>query len=110
VVTAEQDLLRSAAMARDVVESYRQSHITVSGWSSVLEDAAQSFMRISAQHPVAGGAIPLAQVAQTLSATARVGLEVDRDLLDELSRDLRAIVTNTRVIGIPQPADEDWSF
>ena len=109
MVTVEQDLVRSAVVARDVIESYRQSHITVPAWSSLLEEAAQSFLRISVQHPVAGGAV-LAQLAQTLTATARTGLEVDHEVLDGLSRDLRAIVTTTRIPGIPRPEDKDWSF
>jgi hypothetical protein len=109
VVTVEQDLVRSAVVARDVIESYRQSHITVPAWSSLLEDAAQSFTRISTHRPVVGGAV-LAQLAHTLSVTARAGLEVDHKILDALSRDLRAIVTTTRIPGIPRPEDKDWSF
>jgi len=97
-------------MARDVIESYRQSHITVSGWILLLEEAAQSFTRISAQRPVVGGAVPLAQLAQALSVTAEEGLLADHEMLDRLSRDLRSIVTNTRIPGIPRPEDEDWSF
>jgi hypothetical protein len=110
VVTVEQDLLRSAAMARDVIESYRQSRITISGWNSLLDEAAQSFIRISAHRPVLGGAVPLSELAQTLSTTARAGLDVDHETLDGLSRDLRAIVATTRVPGIPRPEDKDWSF
>ena len=109
-MSAEQDLVRSAVMARDVIESYRQSHIAVSGWRPLLEGAAQSFARISAHRPVVGGAVPLAPLAQSLSATARAGLQVDREMLDRLSQELRTIVTNTRIPGIPRPEDEDWSF
>jgi hypothetical protein len=110
VVTVEQDLVRSAVMARDVIESYRQSRIAVSGWSSLLDEAAQSFSQISAHHPVVAGAVPLAKLAQTLSSTARAGLEVDHETLNGLSRDLRAIVTTTQIPGIPRPEDKDWSF
>jgi hypothetical protein len=106
-VTEEQDLLRSAAIARDVIESYRQSHITVSGWSALLEEAAKSFARLS-EHPK--GAAPLAQIAETLSATVQASLKVDQDTLDWLSSELRTIVTSTRVPGIPRPEDDDWSF
>src|SRR6266849_2327751 len=110
VVAAEQDLVRSAVIARDVIESYRQSHIKVSGWNSLLEEAAQSLSRISAHRPVAGGAVPLAPLAQTLSITARARLQVDHETLDRLSRELRTIVINTRIPGIPRSEDEDWSF
>jgi hypothetical protein len=109
-VTEEQDLVRSAMMARDVIESYRQSDVTVSGWSLTLEEAAQSFARISAHRPVADEAVPLAQLAQTLSSTARAGLQADRETLDRLSQELRTIVIRTRIPGIPLPEDEDWSF
>jgi hypothetical protein len=108
-MTVEQDLVRSAVVARDVIESYRQAHVTVPAWSALLEEAAESFTQISAHCPVAGGAV-LAQLADTLSVTARMGLEVDHEMLDGLSRDLRAIVTSTRIPGIPRPEDRDWSF
>ena len=106
-MTSEQDLVRSALMARDVIESYRQSHIAVSGWSALLEEAAQSFARLS-EHP--GGVAPLAQLAQVLDATVRARLQVDQETLNWLSHELRTIVTDTRVPGIPRPEDEDWSF
>lgn len=109
-MTEEQDLVRSAAMARDVIESYRQSHIVISGWSGLLEEAAQSFARISAERPFASGSVPLAQLARTLIATVHAGLSVDHETLSQLSQQLRAIVTNTRVPGIPRPEDADWSF
>jgi len=109
-MTAEQDLARSAVMARDVIESYRQSRIMISGWSTLLEEAAHSFARISADRPLTVGAVPLARLARTLTATARAGLQVDHETLDLLSQELRTIVTNTRVPGIPRPEDADWSF
>jgi hypothetical protein len=110
VATVEQDLVRSAMMARDVIESYRQSRVTVPGWSLTLEEAARSLARISAQRPIAGEAVPLSQLAQALSVTAKAGLHADRKTLDQLGRELRAIVADTRVPGIPRRADEDWSF
>jgi hypothetical protein len=109
-VAVEQDLVQSAVIARDVIESYRQSHITVSGWSLLLEEAAQSFTRLSHQHPVAGDQVSLAQLAHVLSATAKAGLEVDQGTLDQLSRDLRSILSGSRIPGIPRPEDRDWSF
>jgi hypothetical protein len=109
-MTAEQDLVHSAAMARDVIESYRQSNIRISGWNSMLEEAAQSFTRISADRPFASGAVSLAQLARRLTATAHADLKVDHETLNLLSQELRAIVTGTRVPGIPRPEDPDWSF
>lgn len=109
-MTAEQDLVRSAVMARDVIESYRQSRIMITDWSDLLEEAAQSFARISADRPLAVETVPLARLARTLTATVQAGLLVDHATLDLLSRDLRTIVTGTRVPGIPRPEDADWSF
>src|SRR6266851_6989348 len=108
VMSVEQDLVRSAVIARDVIESYRQSHVAVSGWSLLLEEAAQSFTRLSTERPVAGEAVPLAQLAHVLSGTAKAGLGVDQETLDRLSRDLRSIVTSARIPGIPRPEDGDW--
>jgi len=112
-MTAEQDLVRSAVMARDVIESYRRSHVMIAGWSSQLEEAAQSLTRISALPRIAGEAVPPAQLmrlAHTLTATVEAKLQVDQETLNQVSQELRAIVTSTRVPGIPRPEDEDWSF
>jgi hypothetical protein len=94
-------------MARDVIESYRQSHITISGWNTLLEEASQAFARLS-EHP--DGSMPLAQLARMLDVAVQARLQVDQETLDWLSHELRTIVTNTRVPGIPRPEDEDWSF
>jgi hypothetical protein len=109
-MTAEQDLVSSAVMARDVIESYRRSRIVITGWSNLLEEAARSFSRISADQPVAVGTVPLARLARTLTAAMRAGLQVDNETIDMLSRELRTIVTGTRVPGLPRPEDADWSF
>jgi len=97
-------------MARDVIESYRQSRIIIAGWSDLLEEAAQTFARISAAPPLPVRAVPLARLAHTLTGTVRAGLQVDHETLDRLSQELRTIVTSTRVPGIPRPEDADWSF
>jgi hypothetical protein len=110
MMTVEQDLVRSAAGARDVIESYRQSHIAISGWSMLLREAVDSFVRISAQRPVVGHSVALAQLAQALRVAADSQLRVDEESLDHLSRDLHSIVASIRVPGIPRPEDEDWSF
>src|SRR6266571_2061776 len=101
MVTLEQDLVRSAANARDVIESYRRSHVAISGWSTLLQEAVESFTRISAQRPVVGESVALAQLARALQDTADARLQVDRGTLDQLSRALRSIVTAIRIPGIP---------
>lgn len=110
MVTLEQDLVRSAANARDAIESYRRSRIVISGWDTLLQDAVESFTRISAQRPVVGEAVALAQLARTLQDVVDARLKVDRETLDQLSRALRSIVTEIRIPGIPRPEDEDWAF
>src|SRR6266581_595452 len=110
MVTLEQDLVRSAANARDVIESYRRSHVAISGWSTLLQEVLETFTRISAQRPVVGESVALAQLARALQDTADARLQVDRGTLDQLSRALRSIVTAIRIPGIPRREDEDWAF
>src|SRR5260370_23242090 len=88
MVTLEQDLVRSAANARDVIESYRRSHIAISGWSTLLQEAVESFTRISAPRPVVGESVALAQLAQALQSAADARLQVYRGPLDQLTRAL----------------------
>jgi hypothetical protein len=76
----------------------------------LLREAVDSFARISAQRPVVGRSVALAQLAQALRVAADSQLRVDEESLDQLSRDLHSIVANIRVPGIPRPEDEDWSF
>jgi hypothetical protein len=110
MVTVEQDVFRSAAMARDVIESYRQSHIAITGWSALLQESADTFTRLSAKLPVAGDSVDLGQLALLLSATVRAQLQLDAETLDRLSRDLQSIVATTRIPGVPRREDDDWSF
>jgi hypothetical protein len=102
--------VRSASRARDVIESYRQFHIIISGWSTTLQEAVESFARISDERPVVGQSVALTQLAQALSAAASSRLQIDEETLDRLSKDLRSIVTEVLIPGVPRREDQDWSF
>jgi hypothetical protein len=85
------ELVRSAAKARDVVESYRQYDLTVGRWRTRLLTAAASITRIAAEQRTAGG-VRLDELAGALEAVARNGLRPERARLDRLSKDLEALV------------------
>jgi hypothetical protein len=107
VSTVENDLVASAAVARDVVESYRQWQIVVPGWETTLQEVVEAL-----------GALPTAPVLPVeidelrtdLARLLRTGLPGDPRGLDELSAALREIVTTVRVPGVPRPEDPAWSF
>jgi hypothetical protein len=86
----ELELVRSAAKARDVVESYRQYDLTVDRWQRRLLTAAASLARIAGAWPVVAG-VRLADLASALEAVARNGLRPERARLDRLSKDLEAL-------------------
>jgi hypothetical protein len=110
-VTVEQDLVRSASMARDVIESYRQWNVTVGGWRETLHEAADSFIFLANQHPPVSRGVDLAHLARILQSIVRSQLQlIDQQSLDDVSAELRAIVSTTRIPGVPRPEDQDWSF
>jgi hypothetical protein len=98
----EAELVRSAAKARDVVESYRQYDLTVDRWRSRLLTSAASITRIAASCPCVAE-VPLADLAVALEVVARNGLRTERARLDRLSKDLEALV-KLPVPGYPRPA------
>jgi sigma54-dependent transcription regulator len=110
----EAELVRSAARARDVVESYRQYDLTVSRWQTRLLTSSASIARIAAVaadgRPEAAGVRPevagvrLAELAEALRDVARNGLRPERARLDQLSKDLESLVRE-RVPGYPRPED-----
>jgi hypothetical protein len=108
----EAELVRSAARARDVVESYRQYGLTVSRWQTRLLASSASIARIAAERPdpVAGrpeaGGVRLAQLAEALRDVARNGLRPERARLDRLGKELESLVS-IRVPGYPRPEDPD---
>jgi hypothetical protein len=87
----EAELRRSAARARDVVESYRQYDLTVGRWRSRLLTSSASIARIAAQNPEVAG-VPLGGLAVALRDVARNGLRPERARLDRLGKDLEALV------------------
>jgi hypothetical protein len=103
----EAELVRSAARARDVVESYRQYDLTVSRWQTRLLTSSASIARIAAERAeLADGR--LADLAEALRDVARNGLRPERARLDQLSKDLESLVRE-RVPGYPRPEDPPYA-
>ena len=106
----EAELVRSAARARDVVESYRQYDLTVSRWQTRLLTSSASIARIAdgRADSAAGRAdcagVRLADLAEALRDVARNGLRPERARLERLSKDLESLVRE-RVPGYPRPED-----
>jgi|HubBroStandDraft_2_1064218.scaffolds.fasta_scaffold1752935_1 hypothetical protein len=104
----EAELCRSAARARDVVESYRQYGLTVTRWQNRLLASSASIARIAAGLPDAErpdpAGLPLADLALALRDVARNGLRPERARLGRLSKDLESLV-RMRVPGHPRPED-----
>jgi hypothetical protein len=117
----EAELVRSAARARDVVESYRQYDLTVSRWQTRLLTSSASIARIAAERPELADGRPeladgrpdaagvrLADLAEALRDVARNGLRPERARLDQLSKDLESLVRE-RVPGYPRPEDPPYA-
>lgn len=105
--TIENDLVASAAVARDVVESYRQCQIAVPGWETTLQEVVEALGALPAA-PVFP--VEIDELRADLARLLRTGLPSDPRGLDELSAALREIVTTVRAPGVPRPEDPAWSF
>lgn len=107
--TIEHDLVACAAAARDVVESFRQWQIRVSGWERTLEEVVE----VLGDLPDVPGVVLQVEVDELradLAQLLQAGLPSDSRGLDDLSTTLREVVTKVRVPGVPRPEDPAWSF
>lgn len=107
--TIEHDLVASAAVARDVVESCRLWQIVVPGWRRTLGEVVEALGNL----PDGPGVVLQVEVDELRAELAQLlqaGLPSDPRGLDDLSSTLREVVTKVRVPGVPRPEDPAWSF
>lgn len=101
------DLADPLVDVRDVVESFRASQLVLPEWHKILDQAVASLNQV--QSSVETEAL-LRGLLPNLRLLLAKGLPGVPEVVDEVAQQVAGVLGETRVPGIPVPADDDWSF
>jgi hypothetical protein len=92
---------------RDVVESFRSSHVTLPNWDQTLQRVVATLSQLPPQAQVD---VVLPGLVPNLRLLLTAGLDSLPQVVDVVADQVAAALERTRVPGIPAPGDDDWSF
>lgn len=101
------DLADPLVDVRDVVESFRSSHVTLPDWDQTLRRVVATLSRLPPQAQVD---VLLPGLASNLRLLLTAGLDKVPQVVEMVAVQVAAALEQTRVPGIPLPEDDDWSF
>src|SRR5205823_12045002 len=101
------DLADPLVDVRDVVESFRSSHLTLPDWDQTLRRVVTALSQLPPQAQVD---VLLPGLVSNLRLLLTAGLENVPQVVDIVAAQVAAALEQTRVPGIPAPEDDDWSF
>ena len=101
------DLADPLVDVRDVVESFRSSHLTLPGWDQTLR---QVITALSQLPPQAQADVFLPGLVSNLRLLLTAGLDDVPQVVERVAAQVAAALEEARVPGIPTPEDDDWSF
>ena len=101
------DLADPLVDVRDVVESFRSSHLTLPDWDQTLRQVVTALSQLPSQAQVD---VLLPGLVPDLRLLLTAGLENIPEVVDKVAAQVAATLEQTRVPGIPAPEDDDWSF
>lgn len=101
------DLADPLVDIRDVVESFRAYHLTVPGWDETLRRAIATLGRISPPDQVDAALPGLLSNLRTLLDNGPGNVP---RVVDQVADQVAAVLADTRIPGIPAPADSEWAF
>jgi hypothetical protein len=96
----------AAAEVRDVVETFRRFGVRVPGWEKTLRRA---LWELTTDYAMLTSAPLVTDLVTSLEMILREGLQPGL-ALDTASAAAARLVSETRVDGVPQPDDPDWTF
>lgn len=92
---------------RDVVESFRSSHLTLPDWDQTLRRVVAALSQLPPQAQVD---VVLPGLVPNLRLLLAAGLDNVPQVVDVVADQVAVALEQTRVPGIPAPEDDDWSF
>jgi hypothetical protein len=101
------DLADPLVDIRDVVESFRSSHLTLPDWDQTLQRVVTALSQLPPQAQVD---VVLPSLIPNLRLLLTAGLDNVPQVVDMVAAQVAAALEQTRVPGIPAPEDDDWSF
>jgi len=93
--------------AREVVESFRSSHLTLPDWDQTLRRVVTALSQLPPQAQVD---VLLPGLVPNLRLLLTAGLDNVPQVVDLVADQVAAALEQTRIPGIPAPEDDDWSF
>jgi hypothetical protein len=101
------DLADPLVDIRDVVESFRSSHLTLPDWDQTLRRVVTALSQLPPQAQVD---VVLPGLVPNLRLLLTAGLDSVPQVVDMVAAQVAVALEQTRVPGIPAPEDDDWSF
>lgn len=101
------DLADPLVDVRNVVESFRSSHLTLPDWDQTLRRVLTALSQLPPQAQVD---VLLPGLVSNLGLLLTAGLENVPQVVDIVAAQVATALEQTRVPGIPAPEDDDWSF
>ena len=101
------DLADPLVDVRDVVESFRSSHLTLPGWDQTLRQVVTALSQLPSQAQVD---VLLPGLVPDLRLLLTAGLGNVPEVVERVAARVAAALEQTRVPGIPAHEDADWSF
>lgn len=101
------DLADPLVDIRDVVESFRSSHLMLPDWDQTLRRVVTALSQLPPQAQVD---VVLPGLVPNLRLLLTAGLDNVPQVVDMVAAQIAAALEQTRVPGIPAPEDDDWSF
>lgn len=92
---------------RDVVESFRSSHLTLPDWDQTLRQVVTA---LSLLPPQAQVDVLLPGLVPNLRLLLTAGLDNVPQVVEMIAAQVATALEETRIPGIPAPEDDDWSF
>jgi hypothetical protein len=92
---------------RDVVESYRCCGVTPTDWDQILDRAISTLDRLPQE---VGIEHRLPDLLPHLRILLTEGLGSAPQLVDEVSSQVAAALSQVRIPGIPRPHEDYWGF
>ena len=101
------DLADPLVDVRDVVESFRSSHLTLPDWDQTLR---RVIIALGLLPPQAHVDVLLPGLVPNLRLLLTAGLDNVPQVVERVAAQVAVALEEARVPGIPAPEDDDWSF
>lgn len=99
------ELFGPVVEVRDVLESFLHDRVLVTDWRQRLTEASRQFIEVGDESVD----LDVVELGRRVALLAKSDLATS-SLTSAVAADIRRLLDDVRVPGVPRPDDEDWSF